>query len=364
MRNPIKFECHACGQSIRASIHMSGKNSFCPSCGRAIEVPTSNVYVIEPQLQEPNRPDQPLATPVHTPENSSQEIIVAKPDYRSPRKREAKPTKVLWASLIGLTLVIVVLAIALTPWPDSKNGSEINQQGHGESDAISHIAVADEIRDVWEDLENTSDQNVYAYAQEKVKDILLAPKTAEFPDEPDQFKSVEEGEGRISWVIEGKVDSENRLGVPLRSSWKVVAHADLVAKKIWLEETWLNDEILALGPLSMVALRAFEDAFNNIPTKWEELIRWSGSGAKETETFYVSSKEWSVTWAVKNKSGFDGVFQISVYDEDGNLQNLAANIAEAEADDISYMHNGPGTFYLSINTGSDWAVSVGHQVPE
>jgi hypothetical protein len=86
---------------------------------------------------------------------------------------------------------------------------------------------------------------------------------------------------------------------------------------------------------------------------------WSGSGIKETESFDIRSKEWSITWQT-TKERFRGasIFQIYVYDDSQRLVSIAAN-KQGEGQDTSYVHAGPGRYWLKINSGNvNWAIVV------
>ncbi len=90
-------------------------------------------------------------------------------------------------------------------------------------------------------------------------------------------------------------------------------------------------------------------------TKWREVKNWSGSGAKTTESFAVSSSEWRVRWTA-SKSQY-GVFQIYVYDDKDRLVSLAAN-NQGGGSDTSYVR-GAGRHHMMINAANvEWTVSV------
>ena len=56
----IEFTCHACEKKLRATFEMAGQSTFCPSCGRALEVPIRTLYVETPP------PPRHLASPKKT----------------------------------------------------------------------------------------------------------------------------------------------------------------------------------------------------------------------------------------------------------------------------------------------------------
>ncbi|MBD3671914.1 MAG: zinc ribbon domain-containing protein [Planctomycetaceae bacterium] len=57
-------------------------------------------------------------------------------------------------------------------------------------------------------------------------DILVSPGSAEYPSETIIAQRRSDLEGREAWIVEGAVDSKNRLGVSLRNRWKTVIVVD------------------------------------------------------------------------------------------------------------------------------------------
>jgi hypothetical protein len=95
------------------------------------------------------------------------------------------------------------------------------------------------------------------------------------------------------------------------------------------------------------------------PKTWQPVKTWAGNGAKQTETFGVASSEWRISWQTSNSNY--GILQIYVYDGKGNMISLAAN-AQGKTNDTTYIHQGPGKYYLSINScNEDWKITVEDQ---
>jgi hypothetical protein len=88
---------------------------------------------------------------------------------------------------------------------------------------------------------------------------------------------------------------------------------------------------------------------------------WKGSGAKDTESFDVRSREWRITWETSNEPFANaGIFQIYVHNDKDELVSLAAN-KQGTGSDTSYVR-GRGRFYLKINSANvDWSVIVEDQ---
>jgi|GEM_PF-2780265 len=86
------------------------------------------------------------------------------------------------------------------------------------------------------------------------------------------------------------------------------------------------------------------------------VVGWSGNSIKNTETFHVSSDEWKLTWDTKPGEYGPMNFQIYVYNSDGTLKSVAANVI-GESLDYSIIR-GSGDYYLSINTAQPYTIGV------
>jgi hypothetical protein len=62
--------------------------------------------------------------------------------------------------------------------------------------------------------------------------------------------------------------------------------------------------------------------------------QWAGSGSKQTESFQTTSKE----WRIHRQTYGEGVFSVSVFNDDDELVSLAANTLD----------NDGGTSYVSM----------------
>jgi len=82
-----------------------------------------------------------------------------------------------------------------------------------------------------------------------------------------------------------------------------------------------------------------------------------------SEQAWVSSfSEWRISWkAVLSSAGDNfgmGILQIYVFNESGGMVTLAANTMNG-GQDISYIHEGQGKFYLTISSAMvEWEISV------
>jgi hypothetical protein len=83
---------------------------------------------------------------------------------------------------------------------------------------------------------------------------------------------------------------------------------------------------------------------------------WTSSATKTTETFHVSSNQWRLSWDTKPGRAGAMNFQIYIYDSDGTLKSVAANVIGANAD--STVIHGAGDYFLMINTAQPYTVTV------
>lgn len=86
------------------------------------------------------------------------------------------------------------------------------------------------------------------------------------------------------------------------------------------------------------------------------IASWSGSSTKNTETFHVPSKEWKISWDTHPGQYGDMNFQIYVYNSNGSLKNVAANVIGSSSD-YSIIRDS-GDYYLMINTAQPYKITV------
>lgn len=93
--------------------------------------------------------------------------------------------------------------------------------------------------------------------------------------------------------------------------------------------------------------------------RWVVTNRWQGYGSQQTEMFWVNSE----TWRVRYRPAGKGLFQISVYDGQGALVDVATNQNREAPLPGSAGMKGRGQRYLGI-TGVDttWEITVEQRV--
>ncbi|MBU5677911.1 hypothetical protein KQI88_15950 [Alkaliphilus sp. MSJ-5] len=132
-------------------------------------------------------------------------------------------------------------------------------------------------------------------------------------------------------------------------------------KRWWF---WVIVVIVAGGVIGSNGSKNTPKAGSDVPTsnqekteeKWEEVIRFEGKSIKDTETFKISSKEWRIVWDTKPGDMGGMNFQIYVYNANGSMESVAANVI-GEANDTSYMR-GKGEYYFTIVTAQPYTIIV------
>jgi hypothetical protein len=80
---------------------------------------------------------------------------------------------------------------------------------------------------------------------------------------------------------------------------------------------------------------------------------YSGNGTQTTRPFVVKTS-WEMQWDTKAEDFM--LFQVYLYDGDGNLVNIVAN--QTKPGKGSCYNPKGGTFYLNINAVADWEIKI------
>ena len=80
---------------------------------------------------------------------------------------------------------------------------------------------------------------------------------------------------------------------------------------------------------------------------------YSGNGAQTTRPF-VAKTPWEMQWNTKAENFM--LFQVYLYDGDGNLVGVAAN--QTKPGKGSFYSPKKGTYYLTINAIADWEIKI------
>ena len=90
--------------------------------------------------------------------------------------------------------------------------------------------------------------------------------------------------------------------------------------------------------------------------KWRLTKTFEGTSIKSTETFEITGDEWRINWETKPGEYGAMNFQVYVYNADGSLKDVAANIIGKGQD--STVVRGAGRYYLQFNTAQPYLVRV------
>jgi hypothetical protein len=102
---------------------------------------------------------------------------------------------------------------------------------------------------------------------------------------------------------------------------------------------------------AIIVAAAFDNSSSADEPKWHEVAKFKGTAIKSTETFTIPDREWRVSWDTEG----NGLFQIYVYDDDGNLKEVIANVI-GDSEDSSIIR-GAGKYYLKF-VGGKYYVTV------
>ena len=102
--------------------------------------------------------------------------------------------------------------------------------------------------------------------------------------------------------------------------------------------------------------RAAEEAL------WRTVREWRGRGSRTTESFRVRGREWRLVFAAEPVGRGGGSHAVYVFNRAG--RRVADASRPGRGTDTSYVHGGPGIYYLDID-GSDvrWSVAVQEKAP-
>ncbi len=114
------------------------------------------------------------------------------------------------------------------------------------------------------------------------------------------------------------------------------------------------------SPWSDPLVVTIEEAEDPPPTDWVVVGRWKGTGSRTTETFYVEAREWRVKWSLRDTEpgrDFDPWVSIRIRDsEDRRVDSVMSD----DLWGVSYVHHGPGRYFLRITGGiyTEWEVTA------
>lgn len=303
------FNCPHCGARYRHDDRLAGRVVGCSQCGEQIRVPDS---IIDAEPSEATTIGDVEAPPV---------IKTSVAAARRRRPSDQRPWKaLLWigASVAGVVLLVIVTLIAAVMVGGinlARSAAKVRQEVA--ADMAQQEAIA-------------SDANV-----ERLSALLA------------------DGDGH-DWIA---CNDDERAVLCVLVVQRVRPDADqqelLKWGKILLEElnAFYAEPNMRHERLHEVFALAFtlRDAM-----AWQTTAQFAGQGIKETESFYVPTREWRVRWEA---TPIDSVSSFSCYVYRENGSSVAVMTGANE--DQSMVRSGPGRHYLSINSfGCTWKVYV------
>ena len=92
---------------------------------------------------------------------------------------------------------------------------------------------------------------------------------------------------------------------------------------------------------------------------WREVGRWRGDGSKNTQSFAIRSREWRIAYSATQTEGSRVVFLSVSVSKAGDRSRVTRASTRRAGADTTYVHEGPGRYYLEIASGgAEWEVSV------
>jgi len=80
---------------------------------------------------------------------------------------------------------------------------------------------------------------------------------------------------------------------------------------------------------------------------WQVVKSWVGQGRKTTESFHIKGDEWRITWEIK------GHIDIEIWRK-GEDYKTDEIVYDGEGSDTSYVHGGPGQYFLKVWGYDEW----------
>jgi hypothetical protein len=95
---------------------------------------------------------------------------------------------------------------------------------------------------------------------------------------------------------------------------------------------------------------------------WRTVREWRGRGSRTTESFQIRAREWRLVFGAEPVGRGGGSHAVYVFNRAG--RRVADASRPGRGTDTSYVHGGPGIYYLDID-GNDvrWSVAVQEKAP-
>ena len=92
---------------------------------------------------------------------------------------------------------------------------------------------------------------------------------------------------------------------------------------------------------------------------WLPIVKFSGAGSSQTDSFDISSGEWRIKWSATNeKPPGAGTLKITVHSEISGRPLMVALDQKGAGHGIAYINEDPRLYHLVVDsTGVDWNLS-------
>ncbi|MBK8916448.1 MAG: hypothetical protein IPM64_17925 [Phycisphaerales bacterium] len=323
--SPIVFRC-SCGQKLKATPVLAGREVKCPGCGQQTRVPAP----VAPA------PPRPMATNVF--EAASPEIVLHPVSELPARvvKIRARRTSSRTVTIIVASLAGIALALGGSVWWFLGKVREISLPPQVDHPQPLHVA------DFKDEQFRLLAQLAYAHIQPTVSDALRAPSTAQFAETFEFDTRPRLAENAVTVRLKAWVESQNALGVPLRSPINALLTFDAT------KESW-QTELLLLGDTYLVK-QPWVEQVERMFAEYALLTRFSGERDRTSKEFTVRT-DW---WQLRSSAG-DSPVTIDVLD---GVDRVVQNLIVPAGGDATHEISQSGTFRLRVRTLGKWEANV------
>jgi len=311
--------CTACRREVPAGAQ------FCPSCGvRAAEMATDTPA--KPAWYF-SRTALIISALLFFPLWAA--LVIANP-------RQSKGSKVAAAIIGGAATVLIIYAVGGAPLVATVAGPASMDFGHDYVEVKDNVTIADRVTSFSPGEQLAWVANLRGAAGTRQLSLALSRVTPSGGEEVIERQPFQLASPEFS-VVFGKFAVRVAPG---RYKLRVFAFDRILAEGTFeVQQSPRASTSGQAGPIT--------------PSAWAPLGEWSGSGPKQTELFEVPTSQWRVSWRARG----DGLIQIYVYNQTGELVGVAAN-HQGDGEDVSYV-NSSGVHYLVVNAAlTSWKVTA------
>jgi hypothetical protein len=97
---------------------------------------------------------------------------------------------------------------------------------------------------------------------------------------------------------------------------------------------------------------------------WTTIQTFTGTANLSTPNFSISSDYWRITYTVTSQSGQIALLDVYLYLSSAQYPNFFTYVTlNAAGTGTSYVHEGPGSFWMSVETTTDVVWTIVVQIP-